>query len=311
MIQNENKNKIAAVVVTYNRKEELLKNITAVLNQTLKIDKYYIIDNHGNDGTKEYLIENKVLDNNVIEYVYLNENIGGAGGFYTGVKMAYDNGYNYICLMDDDGRPEDNYMMERLYSVAEMIYKSNNKIMINSIVSGPDHNTLSFGLDHEITTKENAIKKANDKSLIINKINPFNGTFISKELVEIIGFPNKEFFIKGDESDYLLRALGVNAFVATVCNSYYYHPILEKRKIKFLGKEITFSTETPWKEYYRARNYTYIYAKHNKKMQYIKQNIKQIICAICYNKQKVSAVKMIIRGWKDGVKGRLGPTVRP
>ena len=61
---------VAAVVVTYNRKEELVKNLKAVMAQTLLVDRYYIIDNHGNDGTETKLQEEGFLDKEVLEDCY-------------------------------------------------------------------------------------------------------------------------------------------------------------------------------------------------------------------------------------------------
>lgn len=45
--------KTAGVVVTYNRKEELVKNIRAILSQSYVVDRYYIIDNHSSDNTEQ------------------------------------------------------------------------------------------------------------------------------------------------------------------------------------------------------------------------------------------------------------------
>ena len=42
--------KTAGVVVTYNRKDELIKNIKSILSQSYVVDKYYIIDNHSSDN---------------------------------------------------------------------------------------------------------------------------------------------------------------------------------------------------------------------------------------------------------------------
>jgi GT2 family glycosyltransferase len=44
-------NKIAAVVVTYNRKDCLINCLNAIRLQTLPPDIMYIIDNHSTDGT--------------------------------------------------------------------------------------------------------------------------------------------------------------------------------------------------------------------------------------------------------------------
>ena len=41
---------IAAVIVTYNRKELLLKNILSCQEQKRLLDKIIIIDNHSTDG---------------------------------------------------------------------------------------------------------------------------------------------------------------------------------------------------------------------------------------------------------------------
>lgn len=303
--------KVAAAVVTYNRKDELIKNIESMLSQTYLVDKYFIIDNHGNDNTKETLKEKGFLDNEIIEYIYLPENIGGAGGFYTAVKLAYENGYDCICLMDDDGRAANANMMEELISNANIIKKDNPCYMLNSLVYGFDKNTLAFGLKGGIKTKKEVLEKKDERGLIKNTINPFNGTLVSKELIKKIGFPNKDFFIKGDEQDYFYRALKNGAFVATIVDSEYMHPILKRTAIKILGKEYYSSTEAPWKEYYRARNFTYMFKNNKEPKKYIRQNLKQILWAIRYNKKKLKTVIMILKGWKDGIFGNLGGNVKP
>lgn len=44
--------KVAGVIVTYNRKELLFRNIDMQLAQTRRVDKLFIIDNHSTDGTE-------------------------------------------------------------------------------------------------------------------------------------------------------------------------------------------------------------------------------------------------------------------
>lgn len=95
---------------------------------------------------------------------------------------------------------------------------------------------------------------------------PFNGTWISSGLVEKIGVPNGDFFIKGDENDYLRRAQSAGAFVATVVDSMYFHPKLGGyKKKKVFGKEMYVYIEPAWKEYYSVRNYTFSFLQFGKK----------------------------------------------
>lgn len=303
--------KVAAVVVTFNRKEDLLKNVRGILAQKLPVDKFYIVDNHSTDGTELLLKEENIIDNPIIKYIYLNENIGGAGGFYTGLKAAYDDGAQYICLMDDDGRPADDNMMKELITKADKIHSMHKLFMLNSLVLGFDGVNLAFGLSKKIQTKQEAFDAMDDNHLIVGKINSFNGTLVSRELIDKIGFVNKDFFIKGDEIDYCSRARAVGAYMATVCDSLYMHPTPAKCYARILWKEYIAITDAPWKEYYLSRNYTYMYKKAGKIRTSVIVMIQNIIWAIKLNPQKLSTIKMIIKGWYDGMKGNLGISVKP
>ncbi|WFR57882.1 glycosyltransferase [Anaerocolumna sp. AGMB13025] len=301
--------KFATVVVTFNRKNELVHNIQSVLSQTRIPDMMYIIDNHGSDDTKGCLEEKGFLELDNLNYIYLDENVGGAGGFHVGTKLAYKAGYDYICLMDDDGYPFDKNTFENIIKFAEKLHDQNEKLLLNSLVFGKD-DIMSFRLPGGIKTKKDALAQAKD-NMIADHINPFNGTFISKELVAAIGYPNKDFFIKGDEEDFTWRARNAGAFIATITNSYYFHPILEKKHMKILGKVRRISTEAPWKEYYRVRNYTYMFKRSKEYKKMLRQPLRQIAWAVIAGQQKNLAIKLIIRGFLDGFFGKLGNTVKP
>lgn len=92
---------ITAVIVTYNRKELLGQNIEMLLKQTIPFDSIIIVDNCSTDGTFEYL-KNCGWTTEPFIYLKTETNIGGAGGFYTGVKAAYEAGADWIVLMDDE-----------------------------------------------------------------------------------------------------------------------------------------------------------------------------------------------------------------
>ena len=300
---------IAVVIVTYNRKELILENLKKVFDQKRKIDRIIIIDNHGNDNTEEYLIKNDI-DFSIINYVYLDENIGGAGGFYTGVKIAYEEEYDWIILMDDDGRPYDNTTFENLLKKAEELnLKCTDKVMINSLVI-ENENNLSFALKGEKNIDK--LKKKIEGGMVIGEINPFNGTLISKGLVKEIGYPNNDFFIKGDEIDYTKRAIKANAFVATIVDSLYYHPSIKGIKECNIGnKDYNIYIESPWKEYYSVRNYVYMLTKEKNNKGILKLLIKKFIYISICKCKKISTFKMVLKGYKDGRKGVLGANVKP
>jgi len=96
--------KVAAVVVTYNRKDLLIQCIEALLNQTRPPDEIIVVDNSSTDGTYQ-IIPHRFPH---VTYVRLPENIGGSGGFHEGMKLAHEKGYDCIWVMDDDATPEVN-----------------------------------------------------------------------------------------------------------------------------------------------------------------------------------------------------------
>ncbi len=302
---------IAAVIVTYNRKNLLCDNIESLLGQSLRADKIFVIDNCSTDGTYELLVEKGWIDNRYIQYVRCESNIGGAGGFCLGTQIAYNHGADWIVLMDDDGKMANAETMMSLYTTAQHLYKKNTngrKLFINALVCKGEY--LSFKMSDMYTVRQAMEHATHD--IIPHEANPFNGTLISRELVDEIGYPNKDFFIKGDEVDYKMRARDAGAYIATVVNARYYHPRPEMIEKKILGMNVPIYVESPWKEYYTARNFTYLY----KKKGYYKAICFELIfvkfIAIFILKcKKIETIRMVIRGIKDGWKGKLGPVVLP
>ena len=113
---------VSAIIVTYNRKEDLIRCIDAVLKQTHRVNNLIIVDNASTDGTIDLLIERGLIDNiprkkeqlvlvksaeGVDSWlIHLEKNTGGSGGFYTGLKSAFEElKTDYFWLMDDDGYP--------------------------------------------------------------------------------------------------------------------------------------------------------------------------------------------------------------
>ena len=301
---------LTAVIVTYNRKELLSQNIEMLLKQTMTVDSIIIVDNCSSDGTYEYL-KNCGWTTEPFLYLKTETNIGGAGGFYTGVKAAYEAGADWIVLMDDDGRMADEHTMEILYRAARKLYDENRgerKLFVNALVQKGE--LLSFKIDHMYTVVEAMMAAKN--GLIEGAANPFNGTLISRELVSDIGYPKKEFFIKGDEVDYKQRALDAGAYVGTVTEAKYIHPRPETVEKTVLGVKVPFFVEAPWKEYYAARNFTYMY----KLQEWYKGILFELIfvkllAVISLKCRKMETIKMLFKGVYDGWKGNLGVKVKP
>jgi rhamnopyranosyl-N-acetylglucosaminyl-diphospho-decaprenol beta-1,3/1,4-galactofuranosyltransferase len=93
---------VAAVIVTYNRKDLLLEALAAVRAQRRQPDSVIVVDNASTDGTAAAVAAGAPS----AKLVTLDRNYGGAGGFAYGMAVALASGADLIWLMDDDTVPE-------------------------------------------------------------------------------------------------------------------------------------------------------------------------------------------------------------
>ena len=87
--------KVTAVIVTFNRLVLLQKTLDYV-RMTPLVTHIIVVNNGSTDGTTEWLDTQADLE------VIHQDNVGGSGGFYTGMKAAYEGGSDWIWCMADD-----------------------------------------------------------------------------------------------------------------------------------------------------------------------------------------------------------------
>jgi GT2 family glycosyltransferase len=96
---------VVAVVVTFNRRELLVRCLEALAAQTRPVARIVVVDNASTDRTLEYLEASGVADRIDVDYVRLRRNGGGAEGFHYGVRAALEGESEWLWLMDDDCEP--------------------------------------------------------------------------------------------------------------------------------------------------------------------------------------------------------------
>ncbi len=263
---------VATIIVTFNRKELLLKCIDAVYSQSHQPDVIYIIDNHSTDGTNLLLKEKGIVnDQNVyrsieLKYVQLPVNGGGSMGFHEGLKRAYTEGaYDYYWVMDDDGEPHYDCLKELLAN------RDAGEYLSPLVVDIKTRNSLAFGNGESCNVY---IEKFADKGrLIRNGANPFNGILYSKKYLDEVGYPEREMFIWGDEINYDLRGRQKGMPPSVVCNAIHYHPRnrAQHSPLFIFGLKKVIWVDCKWKMYCRCCNAIYNYKLAGNYVQIIKE----------------------------------------
>lgn len=229
--------RVVAVVVTWNREQLLERILREVDAGTRRPDLVVVVDNASTDGTPRLLEGLAEELQTPIDVLRLERNTGGAGGFKAGLERALAQGADLLWLMDDDGQPPADCLTTLL------AYVDRYDFLGPAVVAEDDPRRLCFPIRipgsatvvHDLADVEAAAVDGVLEEVVI----PFNGVLLTRALVERIGLPREEFFIWGDDVEYLWRARRAGARVATIVPSRFRHPATDD-----LGTPMVFGLTT-------------------------------------------------------------------
>lgn len=307
--------KIYALIVTYNRKEYLSKLLSALDSQTKQIDSIIIVDNCSNDGTLEYLIDQAVIQNYIVDetvkntwnnksiiYYRSSKNTGGSGGFSQGTKIALQYQFDYLWIMDDDVLPTSNCLENLIKEIDE-----DHQVCIpnRTTESFKDRPVMKFNWNN--IRKNCSVKKYNDNYKTNQKLEvcdfPFEGPLLTHKLLSKIGNSDSKFFIFYDDSDYAQKCL-------------------KYTKIYFVGEAILHKQILPaaydgkftWRNYYFIRNDFYFDKRYNKNklIPYLRAIMLLLINILGSIKHgNFIRLKYSIKAFNDALFNKMGKTVEP
>jgi len=209
--------RLVAIVPTFNRFSQARETIERLLTEPCLA--VVVVDNGSNDGTREWL---SAQTDPRLKVIFAPSNLGGAGGFELGIKVALEE-YNpdWVVVMDDDARPypgafadfarvaQDNWDM-----LAAAVYYPDGHICE---MNRPSRNPFWHGAEF-VKTVFNTLIGRGRKGFHVSDaaygaqitlpidVASFVGMFISRRVIEAIGTPNGKLFIYSDDVLYSLQA---------------------------------------------------------------------------------------------------------
>ncbi|WP_054970526.1 glycosyltransferase family 2 protein [Alicyclobacillus ferrooxydans] len=293
--------KIAVIIVTWNKKEyvlNLLESLENIEKHHLDID-WLVVDNASTDGTMEEL--NKRYPE--VKVIHNQENLGGTGGFNTGLKAVLElGGYDYIWLLDNDVE----------------VAKDTLSQLVNTLDTHPEVGAVGSQmrqLDHPDIINENGgiVSPEGNGLILLNhrmRVDEFNRLPESQGLLKVhycaaasllvrfsvvqqVGLWS-DFFIHFDDVEWCLRIRGAGHDI--VCNP--------RSVIWHLSAD---SKPLTWILYYDVRNYLYLLREHyNPNLvrdmirKYMRMSIKETL------KGRVFIANLYLRGVRDFLEGKTG-----
>ena len=207
---------VAAVVVTFNRRELLVECLDALHAQTRPADVIIVIDNASTDGTDVLLRE---------KYHHLRcyrseRNLGGAGGFAWGVELALRAGYDDAWLMDDDAAPTPEALMGLLEASAQLSATGPKPGFVAcQVVDNSGQNSSR----HRLTPLATTGTRSHSVEAVAVDCAHFVGALINLDIARRTHLPVPDFFLWHDDIEYTTR-LGEMATGYLVPGSLIHHP---------------------------------------------------------------------------------------
>lgn len=202
------KRSVAAVVVTYNRKELLLECLDCLAAQDLGgLEDAYelsviVVDNASTDGTQEALAP--LVASGRLVYHNTGENLGGAGGFNFGMRVAVEAGYDFVWVMDDDCMAHSDTLRELLLAGEGL---DGDYGYLTSVCLWTDGNPCTMNRQrHPLhTTIEDFTPELQPCTLA-----SFVSLFVPADVIAELGLPIKDFFIWTDDWEFTRRVSRVH-----------------------------------------------------------------------------------------------------
>ncbi|MBK1990748.1 glycosyltransferase family 2 protein [Sphaerospermopsis aphanizomenoides BCCUSP55] len=293
--------KVAAIIVTWNK----IKDVCSVIEDTNKLNLHgicldiFVVDNASSDGTQAYIQEHYPQ----IKVLQTGENIGGSGGFSHGMKFLSELDYDYIWLLDNDVRLDN----QALLPLVETLQNYSQVGLVGSQIRKLEHPEIIQEIGSYIDPKKAHLKTYLGNYPIISTeellaVQPFivvdicaaASLLFRHELIQQIGvFEN--YFLHFDDVEWCLRAKQAGWVVAAHPASIVWHcsPDFKHR---------------PWISYYDERNLCYCWQKYHP--QFLLKRLRLLFPKLIYYSLtgRSFLAEIYLWGLEDflkGVKGKI------
>lgn len=206
--------RLVAVVVTHNRLEMLKKTLARLFEAPADaLAAVVLVDNASTDGTTAWLATQTQPRLRVLRS---DTNLGGAGGFEAGMRLAVrDMDPDWIVVMDDDARPAPGALatfhardLSRWDAVAAAVYSPDGEICA---MNRPAHNPfrhlpgILWGLLTGGGKGFHVRPEQYDGPGTEVAMASFVGFFVSRRAIAMAGYPDPRLFLYGDDGLYTLE----------------------------------------------------------------------------------------------------------
>ncbi len=293
--------KIAAIICNYNKSAYVTECIQSVLESAFQDFDIIVVDNASTDHSVEQI--RKKYGSKVQLFVN-KENLGGSGGFNTGIQFAISRGYEYVWCLDNDVLVDEHAIGE-LYGFLEQNPQAG---MCGSKVyhmEAPDY-VQQFGIDivwEEYCCEAKYYNRLEDGSMpeiVYSDAVAACSVLVRSSLIRKIGPLPEENFLYWDDTEWGLLCNRAGYKVASLGRSKVLHCMGAKKE-----------NVNTFPLYYSWRNWIRFFMKYTPKENWdamcrsFLERIFEVISNDLYLGE-TSRTKTVMHAYNDALHGHMG-----
>ena len=199
-------NTLIVVICNWNKKDDVIECLDSVYDARIAKMSVIVVDNASTDGSIEALENYNKFSFTLIKNV---QNLGGSGGFNTGINAALKIGCEYIHLLDNDAKVE-----AKTFSNALTLFKKNPEVGVigSKILNSEDSSIIQemgANLDWDNFNYKPNFSNEKDSNEIPSIVNcdyvPACSVTIRTELIQQVGLMDERFFLYWDDIEWFHR----------------------------------------------------------------------------------------------------------
>ena len=257
---------IGIVICNYNKASYVCKCIETVLASDIDNFQVYVVDNASTDTSVEEIQKNF---GEQVEVIVNQENLGGSGGFNTGIRKVVESGHKYLMCLDNDVQ----VTKDAIRNLYEFLEEHKQVGMVGSKVyhlQEPEYvQQMGLYIHFDNFSAETIFADVQDNSQIPDVV--YCDTVAACSLmmpvsvVKEVGMMPEDNFIYWDDMEWGYKVKLAGYQVAAYGKSKVYHEMSAN-----VRRENTFST------YYLWRNRMHFFMKYTRKEQWERMSIYQL-----------------------------------
>ncbi len=286
--------RVIAVVVTFNRRELVLRCLDALLGATVCPDHVIVVDNASADGTVTAI--RSAHPSTKVTVIQAEDNLGPAEGFERGMVTAAQQASDWIMVLNDDCFVKRD-TLQRLLAVAA---HAQGRV---AIISPVGHGGVVGNLWRHRTVPVRLSHLAGGNTPVDVDLVAFSSVIVRADVVRRFGGPRADYFIMWWEWEYCIRLRRQSYRIVVV-------PDVEVEHLT-LGSSRGVSA---WREYYQTRNHLRFVLDRRSVLDgvfWFVRQVKFVTATLLFMDQKATRIRFRILGTADALRGRMGRTVTP